>query len=302
MSGFQMAFVILATDLFCVALNFERIGRLSRAKRLFRLNHVFHEHKPKAQMFLLSQYTFVIIMASLLNLPTELLHNVLVRLEQEDLKEFRSVSHESCARVTPILFNKVHFDFDLSGTNSLVSISRRPHLAAHVKTIELQRRSGLKKFVDFWTWQQANIYEYQPLIPRDGGDEVGLSEDIMSANDWHHMTDESRRALFDDYQDDYEDDYGAITRQTSQLAFAMSSAIQQSHGYVPELQNATEAQQTIREFNAAVQCLRNITSFHHYPAYDFDDWGERWRQIQFHRDALILESGFGDDVDADSLQ
>jgi hypothetical protein len=237
-------------------------------------------------------------MASLLNLPTELLHNVLVRLEQEDLKEFRSVSHESCARVTPILFNKVHFDFDLSGTNSLVSISRRPHLAAHVKTIELQRRSGLKKFVDFWTWQQANIYEYQPLIPRDGGDEVGLLEDIISANDWHHMTDDSRRALFDDYQDDY----GAITRQTSQLAFAMSSAIQQSHGYVPGLQNATEAHQTIREFNAAVQRLRNITSFHHCPAYDFDDWGERWRQIQFHRDALLLESGFGDDVDTDSLQ
>ena len=95
------------------------------------------------------QYTLVDNMTSLFGLPTELLHDVLVRLGQESLKEFRYVSRESCARVTPILFNKVYFDFDLNGTDSLVNISSQPHLATHVKNIELQRWSGLKKLDAF---------------------------------------------------------------------------------------------------------------------------------------------------------
>jgi hypothetical protein len=244
-------------------------------------------------------YTFVIIMASLLDLPKELLHDILVRLEQKNLKEFRLVSHESCARVTPTLFNEVHFDFDLRGTDSLVSISRRPHLATHVKTIELQRRRGLKRFDDFRTWQHATIYEYEPLVSfPDGFDEAELLGGIMSQDDWHQLTDDSRRALFDDYQDDYNE----ITQQTSQLASAMSSAIQQSHGYISDLQNATKAHQKIRQFNAAIERLPNIRSFRHQPTYHYDEWGERWRQIQFHRHALILDSGYEDDVDADALQ
>lgn len=237
-------------------------------------------------------------MASLLGLPTEVLHEILVKLEQKCLKEFRCVSHESHARATPVLYNRVYFDFDLSGTDSLVNISRQPHLATHVKTIELQRRRGLKKFDDFWTWRQATIYEYEPLVSRDGHDETELWEDTMSQSDWHHMADDSRRALFDDYQDDY----NAITHRTSQLASAMSSAIQHSHSCISESQNITEAHQTIREFNTAVERLRNVRSFRHQPTYHYDEWGERWRQIQFHRHSLILESGYEDDVDADSLQ
>jgi hypothetical protein len=138
-------------------------------------------------------------MTSLFGLPAELLHDALVRLEQESLKEFRCVSRESCARVTPILFNQVYFDFDLNGTNNLVNISRQPHFAIHMRYIELQRRSGLKKLDDFWTWQQATIYEYEPLVLHDGLDEVEMLEGIMSQDDWHQLTDDSRRALFDNY-------------------------------------------------------------------------------------------------------
>jgi hypothetical protein len=249
-------------------------------------------------MFLPMQYTLVDNMTSLFGLPVELLHDVLVRLGPESLKEFRYVSRESCARVTPILFNKVYFDFDSNGTNNLVNISRQPHLATHVRYIELQRRSGLKKLDDFWTWQQATVYEYEPLVLHDGLDEVEILEGIMSQDDWHQLTDDSRRALFDNYQYDC----NAITRQTSQLASAMSSAIQHGQGYIPGSQNVTEAQQTIREFNAAVERLRNITNFYHCPTYRYDEWGERWRQIQCHRDALIFGPGYENDVDADALQ
>jgi hypothetical protein len=237
-------------------------------------------------------------MASLLALPTELLHDALVRLEQESLKRFRCVSRESCARVTPILFNRLYFDFDSNGTDSLVNISRQPHLATHVRHVELQRRSGLKKLDDFWTWQQATIYEYEPLVLHDGLDEVEILEGVMSQDDWHQLTDDSRRALFDNYQYDC----NAITRQTSQLASAMSSAIQHGQSHIPGSHNVTDAQQTIREFNAAIERLRNITNFHHCPTYHYDEWGVRWRQIQFHRDALILGPGYEDDVDADALQ
>jgi hypothetical protein len=240
-------------------------------------------------------------MASIFGLPTELLHEILLKLERECLKEFRRVCRESCVRVTPILFNRVYFDFDPSGTDGLVNISRQPLLATHVKTIELRRRSGLKKLDDFGEWQEATIYEYEPFLPHDSHeshDKVEVLEGVMSASEWHCMTDDSRRTLFDDYQEDYD----AITRQTSQLASAMSSAIQHGQGYISELQNVSEAHQTIRKFNAAVERLRNITSFHHCPTYHYDEWGERWRQIQFHRDALILGPGYEDDVDADALQ
>jgi hypothetical protein len=238
-------------------------------------------------------------MASILGLPTEVLHDILLMLERETLKEFRRVCRESHTRVTPILFDRVYFDFDSSGTDGLANISRQPLLAKHVKTVELQRRSGLKKFDDLEAWREATIYEYEPLVLRDGLDEIELSEGIMSRDDWGQLTDDSRRVLFDDYQEDY----NAITRQTSRLASAMSSAIQHSQGYdISESQSVTEAHRTIRGFNAAVERLPNITNFHHRPTYHHDGWGERWRRIQFHRDALILGPGYEDDVDADALQ
>jgi hypothetical protein len=49
-------------------------------------------------------------MASIFGLPTELLHEILLKLERECLKEFRCVCRESCVRVTPILFNRVYFE------------------------------------------------------------------------------------------------------------------------------------------------------------------------------------------------
>jgi hypothetical protein len=122
-------------------------------------------------------------MASILGLPTEVLHDILLMLERETLKEFRRVCRESHTRVTPILFDRVYFDFDSSGTDGLANISRQPLLAKHVKTVELQRRSGLKKFDDLEAWREATIYEYEPLVLRDGLDEIELSEGIMSRDD-----------------------------------------------------------------------------------------------------------------------
>jgi hypothetical protein len=82
----------------------------------------------------------------------------------------------------------------------------------------------------------------------------------------------------------------------------MSSAIQHGQVHISGSHNVTDAQQTIRGFNAAIERLRNVTTFHHCPTYHYDEWGVRWRQIQFHRNALILGPGYEGDVDADALQ
>jgi hypothetical protein len=236
-------------------------------------------------------------MASLLGLPTELLYDVLVRLEHKSLKDFRYVSRHCCASVTPLLFYEVYFDFDLGGIDSVVKISRHPHVATNVKSLILRRRSGLRKFDDFWMWRQATVYEYELLVSRDDRDEAELLEGIMSQNEWCKMNDDSRHALFDEYQDDY----AAINRRTSQLTCAISSAIQTSHGYISVVQNSSESHQTIRGFNAAAERLRNIRSLRHCLSYHYDKWGKRWRLIQFHPEALASLSGYEDDVHTDAL-
>jgi hypothetical protein len=93
----------------------------------------------------------------------------------------------------------------------------------------------------------------------------------VSQSDWHNMTDDARRALFDAYQNDHT----AITRRTSQPTSAISSAIQSGRGYDHVVQNFSDAHQTIRGFNAAAEPLRVIRSFHHRPSYHYDEWEER---------------------------
>lgn len=44
-----------------------------------------------------------------------------------------------------------------------------------------------------------------------------------------------------------------------------------------------------------------MVKFLHNPSYCFDNWGECWRNVQFHRTGLILQTGYEDDVDTDVL-
>lgn len=277
----RSTFVVWLRESNHVTISTKYFGRLAYASRITS-DHIFHEYAPELR-YDRSDGTFSrnSTMTSLLGLPTELLYEVLVKLEQKSLKEFRCVSHECQARVTPILYSRVYFDFDLDGTDNLGNISRHQNLATHVKTIELQRRSGLKKFDDFWTWRQATIYEYEPWFPRNGYDKVEFSENIMSRSDWHDMTDNSRRALFDEYQDDY----NAITGQTSQLASAMSSAIQHGHGHVSDLQDVAGAHQTIRGFNVAIERLQTskvLFTSPHITTTGGESTGVRLSSIEMH--------------------
>jgi len=142
------------------------------------------------------------------HLPPELLINILTRLDSSSQKAFRCVSRSSCRSVTSVLFNELFFDFDVGGTDGLVAISNYPHLAKHVRTIVLQRRNSLRKLDDFRAWQQATVYEYEAYAWEG---EFKWLKGVMSQSEWDNMTEETRRALFDEYNSDY----AAITRRTT---------------------------------------------------------------------------------------
>jgi hypothetical protein len=227
-------------------------------------------------------------------LPPELLVDILTRLDSTSQKAFRCVSRSSCGSVTSLLFNELLFDFDVGGTEGLVAISNHPHLAKHVRTIVLQRRNSLRKLDDFRAWQQATVYEYEAYVWEG---EFKWLKGVMSQSEWDNMTEETRRALFDEYNSDY----AAITRRTTQLAVAMSSNIYTNFSFVPATQTIGEAGQTIRNFSESIKRLSNLVKFLHNPSYCFDNWGECWRNVQFHRSGLILQTGYEDDVDTDVL-
>lgn len=81
----------------------------------------------------------------------------------------------------------------------------------------------------------------------------------------------------------------------------MSSNIYTNYSSVPATQTIGEASQTIRNFSESIKRLSNLVKFLHNPSYCFDNWGECWRNVQFHRSGLILQTGYEDDVDTDVL-
>jgi len=234
-------------------------------------------------------------MSGLSELPAELLLDILTRVDRQSQNAFRCVSRSCCESITGVIFRKLCFDFDAGGIEGLVAVSEHPHLAKHVRTLILQRRNSLRKFDDFWAWQQATVYQHEPY--GDENNQVGWGEGVMAQSEWNSMTNEKRRTLFGDYNSDY----AAITRRTSQLASATSSTIYHDHTHVAATHTFDEATQTITRFSEAIKRLSNLREFFHNPSYNFEDWGERWRNIQFHRDGLILQTGYEDDVDTDDL-
>ena len=88
-------------------------------------------------------------MATILELPPELLVAILARLERADRESFRGTSHACEELTTALVFDEITFDLEPDGCRGLASIARSPGLCHHVHTIRLQRRGGLKSFKGF---------------------------------------------------------------------------------------------------------------------------------------------------------
>lgn len=236
-------------------------------------------------------------MFSFARLPAELLVGILIGLDRKSQRSLRCVAKVFYESVTDVLFKRVFFDFDAGGIDNLVAISKHPHLAKRVRTIVFKRRNSIKRFDDFQRWRCATVYEHtlsNDIEPTDEEIErIEWIEGVMSQSEWKMLTETEQRELFDDYSNDYAE----INRRTSQLATATSLNIY-NHGAT---RNA-EADQTIRCFSQAVNRFSSVKELLHVPSYCLDGWGERWRNVQFHRDGLILQTNDEDDMEKDVLQ
>ena len=239
-------------------------------------------------------------MALILELPPELLDDILARLERADRKSFRGTSH-ACEELIPALvFDEITFDLDPDGCRGLASIARSPGLCQHVHTIRLQRRGGMKSFKGFEDWHDANIYEHVPWP--DGGEYEGVlhSSRAMSCEVWRSLGEDGQRRLYEEYEKDKEaaEAYiGRLASATSQLL--MLEYTQGAQG----LRNSSDARHMLRAFIGAVNALSNVRTLAYTAAYeDEDHWGRTWRDIEFHPDGLIAHGDFGVDPDIDALQ
>ncbi|TKA59966.1 hypothetical protein B0A55_12762 [Friedmanniomyces simplex] len=212
--------------------------------------------------------------ACILDLPPELVVDILTTLDKSSQKRFRLVS-KGCATLTaPLLFEHIYFDFDIGGTNGLVAISRQPELCQHVHTVELRRRDGLRSFDDTDAWRAATVYEYAFDTLEDG--DVEIPAGAMTHDEWVMLPDEAVQKLYDAYESDRQ----AVTQTDVVISGAHKS---------------------LADFGRAIARLSSASHFVHSSRYMDDDWGLRWRNVQFHHFG-IMEGSTGADEDIDNIQ
>jgi len=239
-------------------------------------------------------------MGPILELPPELLINILLRLERADRKNFRRTSRACEEFITPLVFDEVTFDLEPDGCHDISSIAGSPSLCQHVHTIRLERRSGLKNFKSFDEWHDANIHEYVPWSDGDEYKRVLDSSYAMSCEVWRALGVDGQRRLYEEYEREKksaEAYIGRLASATSELL--LPDYIQGAQGQ----HNASDAGRTLRAFIGTVNALSNVRTLAYHPAYeDENHWGRTWRDIEFHPEGLVAYSDFGVDPDFDALQ
>ncbi|KAK1088652.1 hypothetical protein LTR48_001340 [Friedmanniomyces endolithicus] len=233
--------------------------------------------------------------ACILDLPPELVVDILTTLDKSSQKRFRLVS-KGCATLTaPLLFEHIYFDFDIGGTNGLVAISRQPELCQHVHTVELRRRDGLRSFDDTDAWRAATVYEYAFDTLEDG--DVEIPAGAMTHDEWVMLPDEAVQKLYDAYESDRQ----AVVGYTSRLSCALSAIVYDIHEQTQTDVVISGAHKTLADFGRAIARLSSASHFVHSSRYMDDDWGLRWRNVQFHHFGII-DGSTGADEDIDNIQ
>lgn len=235
----------------------------------------------------------------LLDLPPELLTDILNRLDRPDQKAFRTVSHFCDDFISAIVFQDVFFDLEPNGCNGLCRIAHSPKLSRHVRTLELKRRGGLRDFEKFEEFQSSVIYEYaathgEPLVAHAAKPLHTLTEDS-----WNALSELDRRQLSAQYSEDKH----ALAEYNSRLAREVFFSIASSESGTDQYwRNKTNAQQTLREFTGAVNALTGVTALRYTAAYEEEDWGRIWRNLEFDVDGLGEYRPSADDPVIDALQ
>ncbi|KAK3615294.1 hypothetical protein LTR56_026679 [Elasticomyces elasticus] len=218
--------------------------------------------------------------AFILDLPPELVVDILALLNKSDQKRFRLVSKACANLVAPLLFAHIYFDFDAGGTDGLVALSRQPELRQYVHTIELRRRAGIRAFDDIDAWKAATIYEYAFDTSEDS--DVGSSTDAMTQHEWNMLPSDAIEELYNTYCSDQQ----AIEEHASQLSSALSAIIYKKHDQSQTNVAVSGIHQILADFDSAIARLSSASHFIQSSRYMDDDWGIYWRRIQFHHDGI----------------
>ena len=228
-------------------------------------------------------------MSQFLSLPAELVENILVQLDLKAFKSLRTVSRKCKDLATPHVFREISFDLEPGGCDGLAAIASQPDLQQEVRTIHLGRRTGFKCFSHHAEWCESTIYEH-----KWSSKEVDPSPSSMSQEQWRSMTERDRQCLYEEYEREKQRGEEYIAR-LSLAAIPLPDSHTQSF--------PSDAQQTLSTFRAAVQSLPLVSAFRYTPMYeDEEHWGRKWRQIEFHPEALTANSNFGNDPDIDAFQ
>lgn len=172
------------------------------------------------------------------------------RLDLSTYEELRLVSRSPFDLATQFVFRDMFFDFDIGGLDKFITISRHPHLASCIRTVESRRDSVFKNFWSFDVWRCATLYEY----PRSFSNmNIGIKAGMMSQDEWASTDSESLLRLYDQYE--------AERRQRARHAAALATALSMvlySDGDC-ELDNGAEVRQAYQQLqicNTAVSNLR----------------------------------------------
>jgi len=239
---------------------------------------------------------------SFAELPPELLNYIFEHLDRSAQKAFRCLCKHFCAVADPSPFSTVALDLDQGGCESICAISSNSQIRTHVKALQLERRTGLKDFGDFQTWQDSTIFSCNDpeSLPLDLAPPTRA--ETFSKEMWEALSRDDRYRLYQEYEQERSDSKMHV-RELASAAYSLFVSGDGVHA-ATTLQDApsTYAQGLLSDLDSAISKLPNLTGLKHEPAHLGDEWGMDWRQLRFHPDALILRCSVEDDLEINALQ
>lgn len=168
-----------------------------------------------------------------------------------------------------------------------------------MRTLELKRRGGLRDFGKFEDFQSLVIYEYAATYGEPPVAHAAKTLHTLTEDSWNALSELDRRQLFAQYWDDEH----ALAAYNLRLAREVFSSITSRETSADQdRRNKRDAQQTLREFTSAVNALTGVTALRYTAAYEEEDWGRTWRNLEFDVDGLFEYRYSADDPVIDALQ
>jgi len=239
---------------------------------------------------------------SFAELPPELLDYIFEHLDRPAQKAFRCLCKQFCAVADPSLFSTIALDLDQGGCKSICAISGNSQIRTLVKTLQLERRTGLRNFGDFQTWHDSTIFSYDDpeSLPLDLAPQMRAK--TFSKEMWEALSRDDRYRLYQEYEQERRDSNMHV-QELASAAYSLFVSGDDLHT-ATAFQNApfTKAQNLLSDLDSAISKLPNLTGLTHCPAHIGDAWEADWRQLRFHPDALILGCSVEHDMEIDALQ